>query len=80
MDDYREPTVFCCYHFTMETASDPKNKDVIIESLRFLVKKNRVVVYGFIIMPNHIHLICQKKEGIIPAHVQPDFLVSSDNT
>ncbi len=32
-------------------------KDVVIESLRFLVKENRAVVYGFVIMPNHIHLV-----------------------
>ncbi len=32
-------------------------KDVIINSLRFLVQEKRVVVYEFVIMPNHIHLI-----------------------
>jgi REP element-mobilizing transposase RayT len=51
-----------------------KYKDIIIESLRFLVKENRVVVYGFVIMPNHIHLIWQMREGINPSHLQRDFL------
>jgi putative transposase len=32
-------------------------KDVVVESLRFLVREKRAVVYGFVIMPNHIHLV-----------------------
>ena len=40
-----------------------KYKDIIIDSLRFLAKNKRVVVYGFVIMPNHIHLIRQEKDG-----------------
>jgi len=34
-----------------------KMKDVVIESLRFLVREKRAVVYDFVIMPNHIHLV-----------------------
>ncbi len=33
-------------------------KDIIISSLRFLVNDGRVVIYGFVLMPNHIYLIC----------------------
>ena len=51
-----------------------KYKDIIIDSLTFLVKNNRVFIYGFVIMPNHIHLIWQMKENINPSHVQRDFL------
>jgi len=36
---------------------EDKYKDIIIESLRFLVKEKRVVVYSFVLMPNHIHII-----------------------
>ncbi len=32
-------------------------KDIIVTSLRFLTMKNRAVVYAFVIMPNHLHLI-----------------------
>jgi REP element-mobilizing transposase RayT len=39
--------------------SRDKYKDIIIESLRFLVKDKRVIVYGFVIMDNHIHVIWQ---------------------
>ena len=34
-------------------------KDIIISSLKFLVNDGRVIIYGFVIMPNHIHLIWQ---------------------
>ncbi|WP_223270927.1 hypothetical protein [Subsaximicrobium wynnwilliamsii] len=32
-------------------------KLVIIESLKFLVDENRVIVYGYVIMDNHLHII-----------------------
>ena len=32
-------------------------KEIIIDSMRFLVQENRAVIYDFVIMPNHIHLI-----------------------
>lgn len=32
-------------------------KDIVIESLRFLVREERAVVYDFVVMPNHIHII-----------------------
>ncbi len=40
-------------------------KDVIVQSLMYLTKKNFVRIYAFVIMPNHIHLIWKmlKKNG-----------------
>jgi putative transposase len=32
-------------------------KDIIINSLTYLVNQHNLIVYGFVIMPNHIHLI-----------------------
>ena len=53
---------------------EDKYKDVVINSLRFLVQEKRVIIYSFVIMPNHLHLIWQ----ILPGHkrkdVQRDFL------
>lgn len=37
-------------------------KEVIIESLRFLVQGQKAVVYAFVIMPNHIHLVWHIRE------------------
>lgn len=36
------------------------NKQVIIDSLKFLSDKGLITVYAFVIMPNHIHLIWQQ--------------------
>ncbi len=51
-----------------------KYKDIIIDSLRFLVQQNRVKVYSFVIIPNHIHLIWQIQPGLKRENVQRDFL------
>lgn len=49
-------------------------KDIIVESLRFLVKGNRIRLFSFVIMINHIHLIWQMMPGHILKNVQRDFL------
>ena len=47
-----------------------KYKNIIIDSLSFLVKDRRVIIYAFIIMNNHIHFM----EGFTKEAVQRDFL------
>jgi len=49
-------------------------KDIIISSLQFLVNDCRVIIYGFVIMPNHIHLVWQIKDKHQKARVQQSFL------
>ena len=51
-----------------------KYKDIIIESLKFLSKDNRVDVFGFTIMPNHFHLLWKIKAPHKLSNVQRDFL------
>ena len=34
-----------------------ENKMIVINSLQWLVKNNLVKIYGYVIMPNHIHLM-----------------------
>jgi REP element-mobilizing transposase RayT len=36
-----------------------ENKQIIIDSLKYLSDKGLISVYAFVIMPTHIHLICQ---------------------
>jgi putative transposase len=38
------------------------NKQVIIDSLKKLSDDKLITIYGFVIMPNHIHLIWQQNE------------------
>jgi putative transposase len=51
-----------------------KYKQLILDSLRFLVEQRRVKVYGFVIMINHIHLIWHIQPGYKREDVQRDFL------
>ena len=41
---------------------EDRYKDVIIESLQYLSNENKIDVFAFVIMPNHIHLIWRTKE------------------
>jgi putative transposase len=51
-----------------------KYKDIVISSMRFLVKDKRVKIFAFVIMENHIHLIWQMLPDNDPEAVQRDFL------
>ena len=55
-------------HFWTDTIKDWKNillnddfKLIIIDSLKELVARDKIVVYAFVIMPNHIHLVWEIK-------------------
>lgn len=37
-------------------------KDIVIRSLQFLVKNGELIVFGFVIMPNHMHLLIKIPE------------------
>jgi len=49
-------------------------KDILIESMRFLVNDKRVIIYGFVIMDNHIHVIWHLQPNKRREAVQRDFL------
>ena len=49
-------------------------KDIIIKSLQFLTNEKSVVIYAFVIMPNHIHLIWQIQDGFKRDKIQLRFL------
>lgn len=51
-----------------------KYKQIILDSLQFLVRDNRVFLYSFCFMSNHIHLIWQIRPGHRYQDVQRDFL------
>jgi putative transposase len=42
--------------------------------MRFIVNDKRVIIYGFVIMQNHIHIIWQMQAGVKRENVQRDFL------
>jgi len=53
---------------------DDRHKDIIISSLDFLSKEGRAMIYAFVIMSNHFHLIWQIMGEHKHDAVQRDFL------
>ena len=53
---------------------DNRNKDIIIDSLKFLVTSKRIILNAFVIMSNHIHLIWQPMFGFTPSAIQASFM------
>ena len=51
-----------------------KYKDVILQSLQYLVVNKQVTLYAFVIMSNHIHLIWQALPGKTPQQIQHIFM------
>jgi putative transposase len=54
--------------------TDDRMKEIIVSSLRFLVKDGRIKVYGFVLMPNHVHVIWQIQDKYEKSKVQQSFL------
>lgn len=53
---------------------DDKVKDIVTNSLSFMVRDERIRVYAFVIMSNHMHMIWQMLGDHQRADVQRDFL------
>ncbi|MFN2458219.1 MAG: transposase [Chitinophagaceae bacterium] len=51
-----------------------KYKDIIIDSLSYLVKDKRILLYAFVIMSNHLHVIWHVPDEHKQSDVQRDFL------
>jgi len=51
-----------------------KYKDEVIKSLQFMVWHNRIRLYAFAIMDNHIYLIWQPQPGQTPQKIQLSFM------
>jgi putative transposase len=50
-----------------------KYKDIIVESLQYCRNQKGIELYGYVIMTNHIHLICRAKEGFELSDILRDF-------
>ncbi len=53
---------------------EDKNKDVIINCLKFLVNDKRVEVNAFVIMSNHVHIIWQPLQQYTVTQIQTSFM------
>ena len=76
MTDTKQPAAFVtvtCLNWIPVLQAD-RLKEVVIDSLRFLVQEKRIRVDAFAIMPNHFHLIWQMLGDHLQHDVQRDFL------
>ena len=53
---------------------DDNRKQIIIDSIKFMVNEKRINLYAFVIMPNHIHLIYSPNENYPHSDFKRDFL------
>ncbi|MBA3649623.1 MAG: transposase [Chitinophagales bacterium] len=49
-------------------------KMIVVNSLRYLIFKNEVIVYAFVIMPNHMHIIWSFPEFSDPSKIKQRFM------
>ena len=61
-------------HEWQHLLADNNHKDIIIDSLKFLVTDKRIELNAFVIMSNHIHLIWQPLFGHSPSSIQASFM------
>ena len=54
--------------------ADDNCKEIIINSLKFLVTDKRIVLNAFVIMSNHFHAIWQPLAGFKPSDIQASFM------
>jgi len=62
-----------CLNWTKVLLNDDY-KTIITDSLRFLVEDRRIWVYGFVVMPNHIHILWAKQDDWLQKDVTQMFL------
>ena len=58
---------------------EDKYKNIIVESLKFLVTEGKVSINGFVIMSNHLHIIWQSKGNNSIKKIQTSFIKYTSN-
>jgi REP element-mobilizing transposase RayT len=53
---------------------EDSRKTIVLDSLKFLVEDGRIWLYGFVIMPNHVHLLWCKRDKWVDKNIQQMFL------
>jgi REP element-mobilizing transposase RayT len=72
-EEYPEFITVTCLDWKYLLGTDTR-KNIIVDSLRFLSQDARAIIYAFVIMSNHFHLIWQFHGGRHGSVVLRDFL------
>ena len=62
-----------CLNWQMLLKPDAR-KDILMNSLKFMVEEKRIWLYGFVIMPNHIHLMWRRQDEWLNKSTEQMFL------
>jgi len=68
-----------CYSLTLNTIDRvdifvrPFFKQIVVESLNYFIEKKGLIVYGWCLMTNHLHLIAQARDGYDFPNLMRDF-------
>jgi REP element-mobilizing transposase RayT len=70
---YKPEFLTCAIHEWKHLLVDTEMKKVILNSFKWLVNEGRVIIYCFVIMPNHIHIVWRIADGVPREKVQGAF-------
>ncbi len=73
LEDYAQFTTITALDWK-PLLNDDEGKNIIINSLKYMVENKRIYVYAFVLMSNHLHLIWQMRPSHLLKDVQRDFL------
>jgi REP element-mobilizing transposase RayT len=68
---YRIEDQYATYYITptivdwVDVFSRKIYRDIVVDALNFYISKRELVVYGYVIMTNHMHLIVRSKNGTL---------------
>lgn len=54
--------------------SEEKHKQIVMDSLKFLVSEQRIWLYGYVLMPNHVHILWRLQDAWQNKSVEQQFL------
>ena len=74
LDDARRNRIFHSHLLNWQPLLQTKShKQIIINSLKFLVDSKRIWLYGYVIMDNHVHILWCKQPEWLNKNVQQHF-------
>lgn len=62
-DQEKPHFITCTVVDWIDVFSRKSYRDIVIDCFRYCIENKGMVLYGYVIMSNHIHLIVQSKEG-----------------
>jgi putative transposase len=57
--------------------SKEKHMEIVLSSLKFLVEEERIWLYGYVLMPNHLHILWRRQDLWLEKHSTTIFEIYS---